>query len=153
MKKKIDNFFGLWSCIMAAGGPRENGDDDPLGQLLDRIFQEECKDGREAMEWFKEELGKVKHSGLKKDLKDAVEDLVNQSKYFHFAAGFALGGLYDVMDPKARAQIEYLKKRIHDGRVFPMTAKVKEPEPRELCAPAPEADALEKGQEEKEKAA
>ena len=143
--KKIDNFFGLWASTMAAGG--ENGDDDPLGQLLDQVFQEEYKDGREALGWLEDELKKIKDPALRGKLKDAAAEVINKTQYLYLAAGFALGGLYDVMDPEARAQIEYLKKRIHDGGIFPMAAKLKAPDTRELCASAAVAD----GREEKKR--
>lgn len=120
-KGKVNDFFGLWCCIMDAGG--ENGDDDPLGQLLDKIFQEEYKDGRKALGWLEDELGKIKDPSLRKNLSDAVAEVINKNQYLYLAAGFALGGLYDVIDPRARVQIEYLRKRIHDGGVFPMPAR------------------------------
>lgn len=119
---KVNDFFGLWCSIMNAGG--ERADDDRLGMLLDRIFQEEYRDGHEALKWFEHEFSKVKDPTLRRSLRNAVENLVSKNQYLHLAAGFALGGLYDAIEPKAQSQIEYLRKEIHDGGVFPMAAKL-----------------------------
>ncbi len=120
--KKINNFFGLWSCIMGAAG--ESAGDDPLGELLDQIFRKEYANGKDAIDWLNEELGRVKDATLKKSLKDATVNLIARTQYFYLAAGFSLGSIYDAMDPTAKDQIDYLKKRIHDGGIFPMAAKL-----------------------------
>jgi len=147
MEKKIDDFFGLWSCIMGAGG--ENGEDDPLGQLLDRIFQKEYKDGREAMKWLDDELSKIKGLELKKSLRDAVENLITKAQYFHLAVGFAIGGIYDVTTPEARAQIDYLRQTIHEAGVFRMVAKFGEHSTSEVShPPSPSSNVV--GTEEKD---
>jgi len=123
-KREVNNFFGLWSAIMGAAACGEGGDDDPLEELLSWIFRKDYEDGKKALDWFSEELSNVQNTNLKKNLKDAVENLLVKSKYLHLAAGFALGEVYDVLDPEALVQVEYLKKRIHKYGIFPMTAKL-----------------------------
>lgn len=121
MEKQRD-FFGLWNEIMDA---TENPDDDKFGAVCDIIFKTESPDSKEAMGWLFDELTRIQDQRLRGNLMDAVINLIEKCKYFYLTAGFALGQDYDVSRPEAREQIEYLRKRIREAGIFPLTAKAR----------------------------
>lgn len=120
---KMD-FFGLWSTIMDAA---KNPDDDPFGELCERIFNRVYADGVDMEKWFQEELGKIKDPETRRSLKDAAESLMERVKYFYLAVGFALAQDYDVLNPEVQKQVNFLRQRIRSSKAFPLSAKLKGP--------------------------
>lgn len=121
MRSQMD-FFELWQALMEA---TKEPDEDAFGELCCRIFSKTYPDGAKAEKVFQGELAKIKDQRVKTTVKDATEILMDAMKYFYFTAGFAVAQDYDVSTPGARRQIDFLRKRIHDSGIFPMTAKLK----------------------------
>lgn len=70
-------------------------------------------------------MSKIKDREVKESLKEAVEILMDRMRWFFFSMGVAIGTDYDLSHAEARKQIDFLRKRIHDSGIFPMTAKLK----------------------------
>lgn len=124
MKKKIDDFFGLWCATMNAC---KKPDEDPFGELCKKIFESEYAEGEESRAWLNGELAKISDAKLREKVSDAAGDLLEKSRYFYLAAGFALGQDYEPSSPKARTQIQYLRQRIREAGIFPLMARSAQP--------------------------
>jgi hypothetical protein len=120
--EKQRNFFALWSTIIEATGDQDDHH-DPFWELCDGIFKEEYSDSKEATKWFEEELAKIGDDKLREQVRLAAEDRANQMKYFYLVMGFTLAQDYDVSNREVREQVEYLRKRIRESGIFPLTVK------------------------------
>jgi excisionase family DNA binding protein len=142
---KMD-FFTVWNSMMSA---TEDPDSDSFGQLCDRIFKDVYADGSEMEKIFQGELAKIKDPEAKKSLKDAAEMLIDRISWFFFSVGLAVGSDYDVSGAEARAQIDYLRQRIHESGIFPMAAQLGEYPANEVShPPSPSSNVV--GTEEKD---
>jgi excisionase family DNA binding protein len=127
------NFFKTWLPLMDA---TKDPDDDPFAKLCDQIFNEIYWDGAEGKKEFEKELAKIKDPEVRKSVKGAAETLQEMIKYFYITVGLALAQDYDVTTSMAREQVDYLREKIHDSRVFPITARLKKiPGPEEISTP------------------
>lgn len=124
-KGKVNDFFGLWCSVMNACG--DAADEDPFWDLCQGIFDKEYTGGKEAKAWLHDELAKISAPKQREKLADAAENLMAQSKYFYLAVGYALAQDYEVSSPKARAQIQYLRRRIREASIFPLAARSTQP--------------------------
>jgi len=119
MEKQRD-YFSLWCAVMDA---TEHPDDDKFGVVCDITFENEYPDGKEAVGWLSDELGKIQDQKLRGNVMDAVHNLMEKCKYFYLTAGCALAQDYDVSSLEAREQIEYLRKRIREAGAFPLISR------------------------------
>ena len=121
MRSQMD-FFSVWGSVMSS---TEDPDSDAFGVLCDKVFDRVYSDGAQAQKEFRKRLGKVKDREVKESLKEAVEILMDRMRWFFFSMGVAIGTDYDLSHAEARRQIDFLRNRIHDSGIFPMTAKLK----------------------------
>jgi hypothetical protein len=119
MEKQRD-FFSLWCSVMDT---TENPDDDKFGAVCDIVFKNEYSEGKEAMTWVFDEIGKIKDQRLRESVMDAVVNLTEKYKYFYLAAGYALAEDYNTTNNEAREQIDYLRNRIREEKVFPLVVR------------------------------
>ena len=127
------NFFETWQPLMDA---TKEPDDDAFAKLCDQIFNEVYTDGAEVQKEFEKELAKIKDPEIRKSVRGAAETLQETMKYFYTTVGLALAQDYDVTTSMAREQVDYLRQRIHDSQVFPITARLKKiPGPEEFSTP------------------